>query len=130
MIYIKAGVYEEKVLVTKPHVSLIGVREKAVTLTYSDNAKKLKEEMRTFSVLVAKNITFKNHTGLGNKVGQVVAVYPEGDQLELIKFVQLVYVSITAAPLKGDVVFGGPRDKAKKRVGRHYFYSLMSYLIN
>jgi|GEM_PF-5760954 len=41
MIYIKAGVYEEKVLVSKPRVSLIGVGEKAVTLTYSDYAKKL-----------------------------------------------------------------------------------------
>lgn len=87
-IFIKNGVYYEKVLVpeTKSFISLIGESEDGTILTYDDNPKKTAPDGTTLGLgtfndytiqikghdFTAKNMTFKNTSGSG--AGQAVAV--------------------------------------------------------
>jgi len=134
-ITIKEGVYAEKLVINKPNLTLIG--DGKVVITYSDYAKKVVagKEIGTFasySVLIAangviaKNIVFKNNAGSGDKMGQAVAVYADGDKLEFhnCSFLgsqdTLFTAPLPPAPLKGGT-FGGPRDEVEKKVGRQYY---------
>lgn len=91
-IYIKNGVYKQKLYINKPFVKLLGEDPEKTILTYDDAAHKLLdngEEMGTFcsySTLIggddfiAENITFENSAGRGDLVGQALAVYINGDR--------------------------------------------------
>ncbi|MCF7803303.1 MAG: pectin esterase [Candidatus Marinimicrobia bacterium] len=94
-IYIKTGVYKEKLVLpkTKPNVTFIGEDVAKTILTYGDYASKKNifgEEMGTtgsssFFVygdnFTAKNITFQNSAG---PVGQAVAIRVDGDKAVFI----------------------------------------------
>lgn len=92
LIYIKNGIYKEKLSIRKPHITLIGEEVKKTVLTYDDCARKLLpngEEIGTFgsySVFIggvdftAKNITFENSAGRGENVGQALAAYVDADR--------------------------------------------------
>jgi pectinesterase len=92
VIYIKNGIYQQKVTITKPGIHLIGEDAAKTILTYHDYARKLLpsgEPMNTFnsysvyiggSDFTAENITFENSSGDGDIVGQAVAVYVDADR--------------------------------------------------
>ncbi len=92
IIYIKSGVYKQKVKIAKPMVHIIGEDPTKTILTFDDYAKKLLangEPMNTFnsySVYIggrdftAENVTFENSAGDGEIVGQAVAVYVDADR--------------------------------------------------
>ncbi|WP_046175544.1 pectinesterase family protein [Domibacillus indicus] len=138
-IYIKDGVYKEKLVITKPFVSLMGISPEKVTITYDDYAKKKGpngEEMRTFasySVFIgadhftAKNITFENSAGCGSVVGQAVAAYVDGDQMEFhhCRFLghqdTLFTGPLPPKPIEG-TTFGGPMEGKERKAGHSYFY--------
>lgn len=94
VIFIKSGVYKEKILIDKPNIKLIGESKEKVVLTYDDGAFKTDETgnpmgtFKTASVHIlpsaegfsAKNITFENSAGSGDVVGQAVAVYVDCDK--------------------------------------------------
>jgi pectin methylesterase-like acyl-CoA thioesterase/lysophospholipase L1-like esterase len=137
-IYIKDGVYKEKLEIHKPFVSLIGIHQDKVKLTYDDYAKKLLdtgEKMGTFGSysciitgesFLAKNITFENNAGKGSVVGQAVAVYVDADKAEfhycsfLGRQDTLFTAPLPPKPIEGNS-FGGPRDDQEKKMGRSYF---------
>ncbi|MEH0153168.1 pectinesterase family protein [Limibacter armeniacum] len=91
-IFIKSGVYKEKLILpaSKTNVMMIGEDASKTVITYDDYAKKLNrfgEEMGTsgsssFYVFgdgfTAKNLTFENSSG---PVGQAVAVRIDGDKV-------------------------------------------------
>ncbi|GAA4853908.1 hypothetical protein GCM10023310_36050 [Paenibacillus vulneris] len=91
-IYIKNGVYEEKLIVPKEkrNLHLIGESREGVILTYSDNAKTLGEDgeplgtFRSSSTyfhgddFTAEQLTIRNASGQGT--GQAVAVFVTGDR--------------------------------------------------
>lgn len=92
-IHIAPGIYEEQLVIERPHVTLLGETAASTILTYHLGAF---EEMpdgskrgtfRTASVRIhthdftAKNITFQNTAGYGHTVGQALAVYADGDRL-------------------------------------------------
>ncbi|MFP3126665.1 pectinesterase family protein [Ectobacillus funiculus] len=138
VIYIKDGIYKEKLEINKPLVSLIGTHRDKVKITFNDYAKKLLgsgEKMGTFgsySCIVtgdsffAKNITFENNAGKGSVVGQAVAMYVDADQVEFhnCSFLASQDTVFTAPlppkPIEGSF-FGGPRDGLEKRLCRSYF---------
>jgi pectin methylesterase-like acyl-CoA thioesterase/lysophospholipase L1-like esterase len=138
IIYIKDGVYKEKLTINKPLVSLIGTHKDQVKITFDDYAKKTLDNgklMGTFgsySMIItgdgfmAKNITFENSAGCGDIVGQAVAVYVDADQVEFhyCSFLgsqdTLFTAPLPPKPIEGDR-FGGPRDGLKKRMERSYF---------
>lgn len=137
-IFIKNGVYKEKIHVLKPYITLIGEDKNKTVITYDDYAKKLfpsGEAYRTFNSytifiqdhnFTAKNITFENSAGIGDIVGQAVAVYVEGDKAKFkdCRFLAnqdtLFTGPLPPKPVEGNN-FGGPMDGKERIVGRQYY---------
>jgi len=137
-IYIKNGIYKEKVHIEKNFVTLIGQSLEKTILTYDDYAKKKYvngEKYNTFnssSVFIggdnffAQDITFENSAGTGDIVGQAVAAYVDGDRVAFknCRFLgnqdTLFTGPLPPYPLeRGN--FGGPRDSDSRRCGRQYY---------
>lgn len=91
-IYLKPGIYEEKVFIRKENINLIGQSASETIIRYGDGAKTLRadgSEYGTFNsatVLFAgkdiyvENITFENSAGNGKVAGQALAVYIASDR--------------------------------------------------
>lgn len=115
-IYIRKGVYEEKLLIPKEKtfIRLVGEDNYETILTFSDNALKPGPEgkpMGTFksgSTIVhaddfrAENLTFRNSSGPGT--GQAVAAFMNGDRMVF-----------------KNVRFLGDQDTLYTGPGRHYY---------
>lgn len=89
-IYVKNGVYKEKVIVPSwvENIDIIGEDRDKTIITYDDHANINKMgTFRTYTVKVeGSNITFKNLTIENNaaQLGQAVALHTEGDRLKFI----------------------------------------------
>ena len=89
-IYVKNGVYKEKVIVPSwvENIDIIGEDRDKTIITYDDHANINKMgTFRTYTVKVeGSDITFKNLTIENNaaQLGQAVALHTEGDRLKLI----------------------------------------------
>lgn len=89
-IYVKNGVYKEKVIVPSwvENIDIIGEDRDKTIITYDDHANINKMgTFRTYTVKVeGSDITFKNLTIENNAVqlGQAVALHTEGDRLKFI----------------------------------------------
>ncbi len=119
-IFIKNGVYKERVEIFRDNVTLIGESKDGVIITDSQYALEMHEDgnkkgtFRSYTFLVvannfhAYNITFKNESGFGKNVGQAIAVYAEGDKL-----------SFKNCAMYGhqDTLYTGPLPKAEKETG-------------
>ena len=92
-VFIKKGIYKERVEITNSHITLIGedVNETIITDDYyaempmDDGTKRGTFRSYTFFVnadhFSAFNLTFENSSGFGKDVGQAIAVYAEGDHI-------------------------------------------------
>ncbi len=92
-IFIKNGIYKERVEIKKDNITLIGESKEHTVITEGyyalmtmpDNSRRGTFRSYTFFVnannFQAFNITFENSAGFGKKVGQAIAVYAEGDNL-------------------------------------------------
>ena len=90
IIHIGKGIYREKLLITRPNVTLEGAGADQTILVFGDAAFDLMPEgdkrgtFRTASVRIdthdftARNLTFQNDSGFGHTVGQALAVYVDG----------------------------------------------------
>lgn len=89
-IYVKNGIYKEKVIVPSwlENIDIIGEDRDKTIITYDDHANINKMgTFRTYTVKVeGNNITFKNLTIENNaaQLGQAVALHTEGDCLKFI----------------------------------------------
>ena len=89
-IYVKNGVYKEKVIVPSwvENIDIIGEDRDKTIITYDDHANINKMgTFRTYTVKVeGSDITFKNLTLENNaaQLGQAVALHTEGDRLKFI----------------------------------------------
>lgn len=89
-IYVKNGVYKEKVIVPSwvENIDIIGEDRDKTIITYDDHANiNKKGTFRTYTVKVeGSDITFKNLTIENNaaQLGQAVALHTEGDRLKFI----------------------------------------------
>ncbi|MCL2016336.1 MAG: pectinesterase family protein [Defluviitaleaceae bacterium] len=91
-IFVKSGIYREKLSVLWDGVSLVGADAMNTVVCYDDFARKMHEDgteygtFRSQTVYVAgnnfyaENITFENSAGKGADVGQAVAFYGDGDK--------------------------------------------------
>lgn len=92
-IYIKKGIYKERVEVRKNNVSFVGESRDDTIITESyyarmimpDGSKRGTFRSYTFFVyadnFTASNLTFENAAGFGDEFGQAIAVYAEGDNI-------------------------------------------------
>lgn len=138
VIYIKKGVYKEKLHISKPNVTLVGEDAMSTIITYDDYARKLfdnGEEYGTFNsytVLItgdgfeARNITFENSAGTGKIKGQALAAYVDADRVVFqschFKGHQdtLFTAPLPPAPILKDG-FKGPGQNKERRMGSHYY---------
>jgi pectinesterase len=91
VIFVKNGVYEEKLLIPswKTHITIVGQNVDSTIITYNDYSGKIDptgKQLRTFTSytcqvagnnIVFENVTFVNSAG---RVGQAVALHVEGDR--------------------------------------------------
>lgn len=138
VIHIAPGIYEEQLVIERPHVTLLGEDAASTVLTYHLGAF---EEMpdgskrgtfRTASVRIhthdftARNITFQNNAGFGHTVGQALALYADGDRL-LFENCRLLSSQDTlfTAPLPPSPAkpggFTGPGENAPRILGRQLY---------
>jgi pectinesterase len=92
-IFIKNGIYKERVEITRDNITIIGedVENTIITMdcgafmTMEDGSKCGTFRSYTFFIFAdnfsAYNITFENSAGFGKEVGQAIALYAEGDRL-------------------------------------------------
>jgi pectinesterase len=123
-VYIKNGVYKEKIVIDKP-VKLIGEDREKTILTFDDGA--FRDDMGTFKTasvhilgsadgFSAENITFENSAGMGDVVGQAVALYLDCDKA-VIKNCILKgrQDTLLTAPMHEDIA------REPKKLNRQYF---------
>lgn len=119
-IYIKNGVYDERVEISQPYLTIIGesVNDTIITSGYyanmimPDGIKR--GTFRSYTMLVTadsftlKNITVENSSGFGDDVGQAIALYVEGN-----------HAVINNCRLLGhqDTLFTGPLPMSEKIPG-------------
>jgi pectinesterase len=138
IIYVKNGIYKEKLNINRPFISLIGETAEETIVTFDDYAYKAfptGEKYGTFNSyssiitaddFVAENITFENSSGDGRDVGQAVATYIDADRIIFrnCRFLACQDTIFTAPlppkPMQGNS-FGGPREGRERKVGRQYF---------
>ncbi|PZD94200.1 pectin methylesterase [Paenibacillus sambharensis] len=137
-IRVRSGIYKEKVTVGRPGITLVGDHAESTIITYDDYARKRfpdGEHYHTFnsySFLVAaddftaEQLTFANTAGPGERVGQALAVYADGDRtiFRRCRFLGAQDTLFTG-PLppqpKERASFGGPRDSLPRRDTRQYY---------
>ena len=119
-IFIKEGIYKERVDIRLDNITLIGESKDNTIITYDNYANMIMEDglkrgtFRTSTFLVnannfnAYNITFINSSGFGTKVGQAIAVYAEGDRITFKNCKMLGHQ---------DTLFTGPLPKKEKEPG-------------
>ncbi|WP_199620693.1 pectinesterase family protein [Paenibacillus alkalitolerans] len=138
VIFIKNGVYKEKLHVEKRSLRLVGECSEHTIITCDDYARKKfpdgseYETFNSYSVFIGadditvENITMENSAGRGEAVGQAVAAYVDGDRVHFrnCRFLghqdTLFTGPLPEKPLKRDS-FGGPRDGAPRRHGRQFY---------
>ena len=137
-IFIKRGVYHEKLYLNHSHVTFIGEDAESTVITFDDYAKKvladgtLLQTFRSYTMfihgnhLTFSNLTFENKSGKGKDVGQAIALYVDGD---CIHFKDCCFLgnqdTLFTAPLPSTPVipgsFIGPGEYFPRKVGRHYY---------
>lgn len=137
-IYIKPGIYKEKLYISKSFISLIGEDPKNTIITYGDYAQKDFNEaekygtFRSYTAFIggdhfyAQNITFENSSGLGSEVGQAIAAYVDSDCAHFRNCHFLGYQdTLFTAPLPPAPIipgsFIGPGEHAARKNNRQYY---------
>jgi len=137
-IYIKKGIYKQKLYIEKPFVTLIGEDPENTVLTFDDGANKLLENgekmgtFRSYSTFIggdgfiAENITFENSAGSGKIAGQALAAYVDADRV-IFKNCRFLghQDTLFTGPLPHETnipgSFKGPREYAERRHVRQYY---------
>lgn len=139
-IFIRKGVYREKIIIDRPYLTLEGEEKEETIITYDDYAYMFLEDgtrrgtFRTPTVFInshdftAKNITFRNTAGFGNKVGQALALYVDGDRIVFnncqILGSQDTLFTAPLPPTPNEAGgFTGPKEFAPRLHGRHYYHN-------
>lgn len=136
-LYIGAGVYREKLLVSRPKVTFIGAGSETVLVFGQGAYEKMPDgekrgTFRTASVRIdapdftARNITFQNDAGFGYTVGQALALYVDADRcfFENCRLLGSQDTLFTAPlPLKEAQPggFKGPGETKPRIMGRHFY---------
>ncbi len=138
LIYIRKGVYEERVEVKLPYVTMIGEDAKETKITYFLHALMPREDIgklgtfRSYTMFVdthdftAINLTIENTAGSGEDIGQGLALYADGDRL-IFEHCRIVGGKDTlfTGPLPPFELkkhgFTGPKQFAERINGRHWY---------
>lgn len=139
-VYVKNGVYRERVEVCRPNITIEGESAENTVLEYGLYAKMMLNgteklgTFRSYTMLIntdnftCRRITVSNTAGFGTYVGQAVAVYAEGDNITFEECHMLGHQdTLFTGPLpykeyeKGG--FCGPTEFAERRKVRQYYFN-------
>ncbi len=138
VIHIAPGIYREKLVLERPHVTLLGEDATNTILVYGDHAYDLMEDgskrgtFRTASFRIhthdvrVENLSFQNDSGPGFVVGQALALYVDGDRISFYRC-RLIGSQDTlfTAPLPFKEAqpggFVGPGEHKPRILGRQYY---------
>ncbi|MDR6884365.1 pectinesterase family protein [Bacillus sp. 3255] len=138
VIYVRSGVYKEKLRITKPGISVIGESAETTIVTYDDYAKKLfpnGEPYHTFNSYTAfvgaddvtiEHLTIENTAGRGEDVGQALAAYADGDRVvfrdcRFLGHQDTLFTGPLPPKPRDRSTFGGPREGVPPRPVRQYY---------
>lgn len=139
-IRIAPGCYEEKLVINKPYLKLIGNAAKDTIITYGDYANyimpdgKKRGTFRSYTVLIdthdviMENITIENASQPRTMAGQAIALYADGDHLvfrscRLMGNQDTLFTGpLPPAPLEPDG-FTGPKEFSPRINGRQLYES-------
>ena len=137
-IYVHKGVYEEKLLIQKPFITIEGESPEQTIITYGDYGKMLmangekRGTFRTSTVMIdanyvtVKNLTIRNDAGPGHLVGQAIALYADGDHLEfehcrILGWQDTLFIGPLPPKPLIENGFAGPKEDAPRIHGRQYY---------
>lgn len=136
-IFVKKGVYRERVEIFTPDITIIGEDKNKTAIEYGLYAKMQcgGEKLGTFRSytllanadgILCKSITVANTAGFGSDVGQAVAVYAEGDRICFEDCRILGHQdTLFTGPLPHKEIekggFKGPTEFAERKVGRQTY---------
>lgn len=138
-VFVKNGVYRERVEIFTPDITLIGEDREKTVIEYGLYAKMICNgeklgTFRSYTFLVntdgftCKNMTISNTAGFGERVGQAIAVYAEGDRISFENCRLLGHQdTLFTGPLPYKEIekggFKGPTEFAERKVGRQLYRS-------
>ncbi|MCR4960247.1 MAG: pectin methylesterase [Lachnospiraceae bacterium] len=132
------GVYEERPVLDRSYVNLIGAGADRTIITSSEYAYRDHEDGRkvgtfrtaTFMAdcdhFMARGITFENRAGQGSKVGQAIALYADGqdqfyEECRMLGYQDTVFTAPLPLKEKQKDGFLGPKQFAQRRPGSMRF---------
>lgn len=138
LIRVKKGVYREKLQIRKPRIRIQGENARDTIVVYDDYARKVGpdgEPYHTFRSFTAylggddlefEQLTFENAAGSGDRMGQALAVYADGDRLafrhcRLLGHQDTLFTGPLPERPSDRAAFGGPSDGAPRRPSRQYY---------
>ena len=138
LIKLGAGRYEGPVTIDRPNTIIEGADAFSTVITGSLGAYEIMEDglkrgtFRTQTLFIdadnvkLKNLTVENTAGDGDKAGQAIALYADGDGLlfENCRFLGHQDTLFTAPLPEKEVEpggFRGPKENAPRRMGKHYY---------
>jgi len=138
VIVVKEGEYREKLVVDRPNVALIGAGADKTFIRWDDYARKtfpdgeLYHTFNSYTALIGgddfacEGITFANDAGPGDRVGQAIAAYVDGDRATFRRCRFLGWQdTLFTGPLPPNpldrATFGGPREGKPLRPSRQYY---------
>lgn len=118
-IFLKEGIYEEKVIIpdNKPDLRIVGEGPRKTIIRFGDYAEKIDENNKKYGTfrtpvfyaqsdnLIIENLTIENIAGFGPDIGQAIALYVSGDKC-----------------IFNNVSLLGNQDTLYSAKGRQYFY--------
>lgn len=137
-IFIRPGVYYEKLELSRPYVTLIGESAESVVIAWGDHANQLMDDgskrgtFRSYTMLLQSHditlsaLTIRNTSAPRSKAGQAIALYADGDRLA-IKDCRLESFQDTlfTGPLPPNPLtpggFTGPGEFRERIVGRQFY---------
>jgi pectinesterase len=137
-VFIKSGIYKEKLFIEKTSVTLIGDPDGITVITFDDFAKKKFPDgscygtFNSYTAFIggrnfkAENVTFENSAGSGDIVGQAMACYVDADRVSFknCRFIGCQDTLFTG-PLPPEPYsiggFKGPRENSPRIMTRQYY---------
>lgn len=138
IIHIGPGIYREKLVVTRPHVTFLGTGRDQTILVYGQGAFDQMPDgdkrgtFRTASVRIdthdftAKHLTIQNDAGFGHTAGQAIALYVDGDRIffddcALLGSQDTLFTAPLPLTENQPGGFKGPGEHKPRIMGRHLY---------
>lgn len=144
IIYIYKGIYREKLVINKPHITLAGQDRVSTKVVYGDYADMIMENgerrgtFRSQTIFIdadyctIRNLTIENDAGCGTQKGPAIAVYADGDRLlfdqcDILGSQDTLFTApLPPVPLVPDGFAGAKADSPRVNGRQHYKHCLIS----